>query len=101
MTKLVVVKAHNNILEEESIQIILYKNNNEYEASGLFFKWNDLNEWDDIVTLKELELTDEINAEELINKIIELKKEFNLEVYDTTFKTLMHWQYITGVTNQM
>ncbi len=101
MTKLVVVKAYNNILEEESISIILNKNNQEYEASGLFDKWNYLNEWENIVTLKELELDDKINAKELVNKIIELKKEFDLRVYETTFKSLMYWQYIKGVTDEM
>lgn len=101
MTKLVVVKAYNNILEEESVNIILNKNNYEYEASGLFDKWNDLKEWENITTLKELELDDKINANKLVNKVIELKKEFNLKVYETTFGTLMHWQYINGVTDEM
>lgn len=101
MAKLIVAKVYDSLMEEEETQIILFKNNKIFEASGLFFEWNEIFTQRIEKVLKEIDLSDTINASTLVNKVIELRKEFDMAVYKDSYKTLMHWQYMNGVTNEM
>lgn len=92
--KLTVVKSFNTILEEEAIHILFHNNHKIYEASGLFFKWNEIKDETKIKTLETVELDENIPYEDLINLIIELEKKYGLQVYECTFKSLLHWIYM-------
>lgn len=93
--KIQIAKVYNEILEETSNELII-ENNDKVHIGALFFEIDD--------DEKVLEVIEEIEttgtAKDFIITAYNLMKKYDL-LKDGTLKTMAHWQYINGVTNEM
>lgn len=91
-----IAKVYDTILEETKERLVIVKDNETF-IGALFFKqaeWDIINEY-----VEQVEVDGSVL--DIILKAIELKKKYNLKVYPTTIKTMIHWQHVNGFSNEL
>ena len=84
--------------------VMMEKDGQGYDASGLFFKLDNL-DIDNLETSKVLfeervgyddnSITDK---DKLIKEVLKLKKEYGVHVFNDSYNTLSYWAFMNGVT---
>ena len=92
-----IANLYNTILEEERKELIIKKGDDTFKGA-LMWKNEDLG--DDVMRgkIEEQELeVNELNketVENIIETAIEMMNKADMKVYDSTGKTMKHWQYL-------
>ena len=92
-----IANVYNTILEETKKEIVIVKDRKTY-IGALFFKKDETE-----VVKKVFDRVDfEGSAQEAMVKAYHMMKEHGLtKKDDKTLKTMLHWQYVNGLTDEM
>lgn len=94
-TTIKVVKVFNAILEESENSILVINENGERFLGRLLDKESEWIDEEVKETLYSVDFTGSIK--ETVNKIIEVKKNNGLKVYDSSARTIAWWGYLNGL----
>ena len=92
-----IANVYDGLLEETRKELVIVKGNRVY-IGKLFFKKEDF----EIVRRTKNSVRFEGNAEEIMLKAYEMcKEEGMIAKDDKSLLTMMHWQYMNGLTDEM
>lgn len=95
--KLAIAKIFTEILNEESIELVVTRNGKEH-IGNLFFAPIDEKVVEEIKTI---EIDDATPAKEVIETAFELINEFDeIKKFKDTLKSMFHWGYMNGVVDE-
>ena len=92
--------------KKPSKMVMMEKDGQGYDASGLFFKLDKL-DMDNLKTSRVL-FKEEVgyndnsvtDKDKLIKEVLKLKKEYGVQVFNDSYSTLSYWSYMNGVTSR-
>ena len=92
--------------KKPSKMVMMEKDGQVYDASGLFFKLDKL-DMDNLKTSRVL-FKEEVgyndnsvtDKDKLIKEVLKLKKEYGVQVFNDSYSTLSYWSYMNGVTSR-
>ena len=92
-----VVKIYDSILEETKQDIIFIRKGRKFRGA-LFFE---LDDWETVTEVLRLLKVTADSEEELAKKAITFYCEYAQTTYESTERTMRHWQYINGFTSHI